>query len=580
MIGEAWALPPDSNVQRYEPLTSATGTNFHACYLKRSYKSCAVPIQDQYVAWRSDDPARSAASGPARCPGSTSCIETGVDFGGGVEGCGYAPLVGIASNAGAFIPPVWWSEDTLLEPSLHSAEDCQTICRDYKDAAGNATCEYFSYEWETFKYNVEQIDVFRCPGGDAACVDTISTANHLVRTRGCAIGSDEPFCAVCQPSFSMKNGICQKCDESAEGSLIMFSIFVIVVVIALTVVQMKCKESCVLWIAVMRLSWPRVNQSFRLIVSSYQLISEIPKQTQINIAPDLMKIFDTVSGIVDLDISALPGISCSFDSYYSKWVFEMMLPPIAIFMLWVISKVHMARLRRVTMPTPSGLGSKQLFAFKMNRTVIAAKLQANYYAYMFAIVFLRFPATVKAVFELLKPCRTVREDLGYLNANYHVDCTSDTYTVFYLLAWLFFPLYPVGIPLYLWTTLLRNLSSVHNNPHYVGIAHLRPIFQFYKPACCYFEIYFWLEKVCRAPHNHYNGQPPNGSRFVYPFVSGQVLLIGCASLFRPGSVVQWLFSMAVTQSYLLLIVFHMRASPLRQPHLLVCNMDARDQMLY
>ena len=217
MIGEAWALPPDSNVQRYEPLTSATGTNFHACYLKRSYKSCAVPIQDQYVAWRSDDPARSATSGPARCPGSTSCIETGVDFGGGVEGCGYAPLVGIASNAGAFIPPVWWSEDTLLEPSLHSAEDCQTICRDYKDAAGNATCEYFSYEWETFKYNVEQIDVFRCPGGDAACVDTISTANHLVRTRGCAIGSDEPFCAVCQPSFSMKNGICQKCDESATG---------------------------------------------------------------------------------------------------------------------------------------------------------------------------------------------------------------------------------------------------------------------------------------------------------------------------------------------------------------------------
>ena len=180
----------------------------------------------------------------------------------------------------------------------------------------------------------------------------------------------------------------------------------------------------------------------------------------------------------------------------------MILPPTAILTLWVISKVHMARLHRVTMPTPSELGKRQLFAFKINRAAIASKLQANYYAYMFAIVFLRFPSTVKAVFEMLRPCRTISEDLGYLHINYGVDCSTATYTTFYALGWLFFLLYPVGIPLYLWTTIRQNLSSVQNNPHFVGIAHLRPIFQFYKPECCYFELYFWLEKVCHPCHCH------------------------------------------------------------------------------
>ena len=36
------------------------------------------------------------------------------------------------------------------------------------------------------------------------------------------------------------------------------------------------------------------------------------------------------------------------------------------------------------------------------------------------------------------------------------------------------------------------------NANFVGIAHLRPLFMFFKPGCYLFEVYFMVEKLLMA----------------------------------------------------------------------------------
>ena len=140
---------PQGYYQRFDAFSFAD-TRYHECYLKLKYENCAVPLEQQYVAWTSDDPNYYAASGPARCPdGSTSCIIPSVDFGGNLEGCGNAPVMGIATNSAEWVAPGWFSGPVSTHMGLSSAEGCQAICQGFTDADGNA-CEYFSYEWEAF----------------------------------------------------------------------------------------------------------------------------------------------------------------------------------------------------------------------------------------------------------------------------------------------------------------------------------------------------------------------------------------------------------------------------------------------
>jgi hypothetical protein len=139
---------PEGHYQRFDSFNVAA--KYHKCYLKLGFGSCAVPVEDQFTPWAPADPSERSAAGPANCGDvSTPCIKANVDFGGNVEGCGYAPMIGIAVDSTSWIAPGWFTGDVSVHPNLSSPEDCQALCRDFVDDNGNA-CEYFSYEWESF----------------------------------------------------------------------------------------------------------------------------------------------------------------------------------------------------------------------------------------------------------------------------------------------------------------------------------------------------------------------------------------------------------------------------------------------
>ena len=90
-------------------------------------------------------------------------------------------------------------------------------------------------------------------------------------------------------------------------------------------------------------------------------------------------------------------------------------------------------------------------------------------------------------------------------------------------------------------------AACPGNPNYIEIAHFKPIFQFYKPECFRFEIYFWMEKV---------------------------LLVGFTEMFGSEiagdstGITQWLLNMTITLSYLVLIAIYL---PSKEPRYNVGN---------
>jgi hypothetical protein len=119
---------------------------------------------------------------------------------------------------------------------------------------------------------------------------------------------------------------------------------------------------------------------------------------------------------------------------------------------------------------------------------------------MYALVYLMHPGTSCKVFEIFR-CRVVGDpreptvELWLLEADYSVECYTGVHLVFSVLGGICVLLYPIGVPLWFGTYLFRNRKQIRAAPDYNEVAHYKPLFQFYKPDCWLFEVYFMLEKV-------------------------------------------------------------------------------------
>jgi hypothetical protein len=114
-------------------------------------ESCGMCSEDGVLAADASSSGAAAASGWGRRVQSSSsaCIKPNADFGGDVDGCGYAPMIKIAVDSANWDPPGWFTGPVNVHPDMSSPEDCQALCQEFVDSDGKA-CEFFSYEWEAF----------------------------------------------------------------------------------------------------------------------------------------------------------------------------------------------------------------------------------------------------------------------------------------------------------------------------------------------------------------------------------------------------------------------------------------------
>ena len=69
---------------------------------------------------------------------AVDCIYYGVDYGGGTNPCGYAPMLKIIYSSDATSFPGWFSGETEVNGNLNSSAVCQKWCQEYSG------CDYFS----------------------------------------------------------------------------------------------------------------------------------------------------------------------------------------------------------------------------------------------------------------------------------------------------------------------------------------------------------------------------------------------------------------------------------------------------
>ena len=86
--------------------------------------------------------------------------------------------------------------------------------------------------------------------------------------------------------------------------------------------------------------------------------------------------------------------------------------------------------------------------------MVVANIDSSYAALIFAIIYLLYPSTSKAVFDMFR-CRAVDPVAGLwlLESDYREQCWTGTHIPFAAVGVFFFLLYPLGVPLVLGSVL-------------------------------------------------------------------------------------------------------------------------------
>ena len=188
------------------------------------------------------------------------------------------------------------------------------------------------------------LDIFKCETG--ACegfklIPGTNTSGWLYQAPGVAGESSRckdpirsgPLCTLCAESYTKKTGgTCEECDQvnprtkwtlGVMGGLLLLSPFLWKYLLNKTV-----KGRIALFLGTAERSWPRIRQSLNIMIANYQISKRIARNSGIEWGPDMMMFYEKVGSMADLDLLAIPGISCiSGDSFYMRWVIKMLIMP-------------------------------------------------------------------------------------------------------------------------------------------------------------------------------------------------------------------------------------------------------------
>jgi len=431
------------------------------------------------------------------------------------------------------------------------------------------------------------VDVFKCPM-PGSCTELNFADIFAGTTRSCTEGYDDssstPLCGACKVGYSMDGDGCTACDVIRTSSVVVMAALSVAIVVG-SAASLRLRFSphhLQVAAAMLRLMWPRISQSLTLMITNYQIVSGLPDRVGVPFPPVIANLLKAMKTMISIDILNLPGLACVFASdFYLKFISTMLAPLFIVIGLGLLSKWHLKRLRTTTMPMPEDLavdldtiGPKgslvrrqhvaRMINFKLCRAVIASKIQAPYYSLMCFIIYLRYPACTRIIFDMFR-CRTVAPGYKLLDANYQVQCYEGTHVYFYVVGIVFLVAYTFAIPvffLYKLTSFKKTIlgqpasddykpavgkkgeagytpqegtAMITGNPNYIEIAPFKPMFQFNKASCYKFEIYFWVEKV---------------------LLVGFTEMLGTEILGDSTGIIQWLLNLSVTLTFLVIVAVY------------------------
>ena len=129
------------------------------------------------------------------------------------------------------------------------------------------------------------LDVFKCPLAEA-CLEVTLEQVLAGNPRACAAGFDSapttPLCAGCVSGYMINRKKCIECGSLGSSYALLSVLIVLIVAAIATTVAMKSyqkhSDSVKLMLSMVRLTWPRMLQSMKLLVSNYQILGALPSR--------------------------------------------------------------------------------------------------------------------------------------------------------------------------------------------------------------------------------------------------------------------------------------------------------------
>ena len=257
------------------------------------------------------------------------------------------------------------------------------------------------------------LNVFKCPL--QSCLGlTLEQVIEAGDPRSCAPGYDSapttPLCASCTPGWTIDVNRCIPCGsvDAYESTIVLICLVVVAFTSRLAVQHCRAHSDAVSqMVAMLRLTWPRILQSLKLIISNYQILGSLPARLGVTFPAGITAFLTHAAVLVEFDLVNLPGVSCWMgDSFLFKFVVSMLTPLAVVLGTHLLKLLHLHRFRTTVMPMPAALdvdiatvgpaGSpersklvQRRLSFKCCRAVIAAEICKTYNGFIFFVVYLR-----------------------------------------------------------------------------------------------------------------------------------------------------------------------------------------------
>jgi hypothetical protein len=339
---------------------------------------------------------------------------------------------------------------------------------------------------------------FGCPFKDTCLETKLQTF-----APNCADGHFGLLCGVCADGWALTSRGCIFCDNAKNLNML---VIIAGCVAAVALLWFKCANlddtammHLALWTGIIQRTWPRVNQSLKILVSNVQIISRIPLMVDVDLPDPFAGIIQGIADIVDGAVDLIPAVACAFGGTFKRRLIARLCIPMGIlFIIFLRHRYQVWKLVHTRMPIKPHM--KKTWRLKIARALVRSELIHQSTGWSFAMVYLLFPSTAAIIMQSFY-CRKIGENVRVLIADYTIFCTgpdgelTDEYMP--LLAFGLFAtlVWSIGVPTFFGFKLYRNrMTILAGNMNYAGIAYLRPLFQFFKPNCYMFEVFFMLEK--------------------------------------------------------------------------------------
>eukprot|EP01047_Picozoa_sp_COSAG01_P051076 COSAG01_NODE_5227_length_4401_cov_2.333333_2_plen_1260_part_00 len=281
---------------------------------------------------------------------------------------------------------------------------------------------------------------FRCPYGHSCPQVQLATTNYSAYD--CPEGHNGVLCEACRPGFSSRgneNRVCQPCalhDYSNEA----FGINAYWAFAALSLVVLVAA-------AIVHTQWVRLKKAkrefftnFRILLGWAQVLSLLSGVLDL-VFPHNSKPTMSIISLAVVDIGSLVHFECWGGDWYAKWTLVVGIMPtlagcfvsLRFFRQWVSAQGGV-------------LCCTGLFRSAENGADVIRSAKRDAISASSFLVMLLYPQISDKIFSALC-CRRLGPGLSVLEVDYAVNCLSDRYSNYQIVAAILAVMVPIGVPL-------------------------------------------------------------------------------------------------------------------------------------